>query len=520
MTTDQPTWAPPGPGSWLNDRAYKRTTYTVPMQEVIAVAMGPEGFGQWTARYGVPLSHLDVGIVNGYAYQQPVIDFATLPQRAERAEVATVERTWLADAERWHGHHRADRTAANLALQDVDVDSLDDAGLAAHLREAWSNGLAGSRLHFDLIGAIAVTCGRFVAAAEDWGIDHDVALRALAGASPASLDAAHAFALAGAAARVAGVDRPDSLDDIRAASPQAAQALDEAMRTHGWRIIGAADLDGETLAERPDIVLQLATSPDPEVAPAPSLPAWRDQVPEAERDRFDSLLTEARTGYALRDDNAGITMAWSLGLVRRALLAAGRRLAKQGGLAEPDHVFDMTIEETAALLDGSAEPTAAEVSSRAAARRQADRLEPPPLLGEPPMPPPDSSMFPPAMGALTRAVMTHQRLMFEPRRTATGIGDTRVTGRAVVALDATDALARVEPGDVLVTTMTAPGFNAALGVVAGLVTEQGGPMCHAAIMARELGIPTVLGLSGAVTSIPDGATVVVDPVAGTVEVVR
>ena len=45
-------------------------------------------------------------------------------------------------------------------------------------------------------------------------------------------------------------------------------------------------------------------------------------------------------------------------------------------------------------------------------------------------------------------------------------------------------------------------------------------MCHAAIMARELGIPTVLGLSGAVTSIPDGATVVVDPVAGTVEVVR
>jgi pyruvate,water dikinase len=95
-----------------------------------------------------------------------------------------------------------------------------------------------------------------------------------------------------------------------------------------------------------------------------------------------------------------------------------------------------------------------------------------------------------------------------------------VTGRAVVAVDAADALARVEPGDVLITTMTAPGFNAALAVVAGLVTEQGGPLSHAAIMARELGLPTVLGLAGAASTIPDGATVLVDPVAATVEVVR
>src|SRR5437762_6536589 len=64
-------WAAPGPGSWTNDRAYKRATYTVPMQLVMATAMR-DGFGRWTERYGVPISHLDLRFVNDHPYVRPV----------------------------------------------------------------------------------------------------------------------------------------------------------------------------------------------------------------------------------------------------------------------------------------------------------------------------------------------------------------------------------------------------------------------------------------------------------------
>ena len=52
----------------------------------------------------------------------------------------------------------------------------------------------------------------------------------------------------------------------------------------------------------------------------------------------------------------------------------------------------------------------------------------------------------------------------------------------------------------------------------GVVTADGGPMCHAAVIARELGIPAIIGARAALTDIPDGAMVELDPTAGTVRV--
>lgn len=91
--------------------------------------------------------------------------------------------------------------------------------------------------------------------------------------------------------------------------------------------------------------------------------------------------------------------------------------------------------------------------------------------------------------------------------TATGIART-VRGP--------DDFARVRAGDILVCRYTDPAWTPLLRLVAGVVTETGGVLSHAAIVAREHGIPAVLGLSGAVGSIPDGATVTVDGTTGTV----
>jgi pyruvate,water dikinase len=99
-----------------------------------------------------------------------------------------------------------------------------------------------------------------------------------------------------------------------------------------------------------------------------------------------------------------------------------------------------------------------------------------------------------------------------------GIGKVAYRGRAVVAVEPEDAIARLEPGDVLVTTTTTPAFNCVLPVAGALVTAHGGLMSHAGIAARELGIPAVLGVADALVRIPDGAEVEVDPVAATVKV--
>jgi pyruvate,water dikinase len=89
------------------------------------------------------------------------------------------------------------------------------------------------------------------------------------------------------------------------------------------------------------------------------------------------------------------------------------------------------------------------------------------------------------------------------------------SGRAVV-VNCECELTRVAPGDVLVTRVAGPALSHVLPQVAGVVAELGGSTSHLASLARERGIPMVLGVLDATQTIPDGAQVAVDGVAGIV----
>ena len=82
-------------------------------------------------------------------------------------------------------------------------------------------------------------------------------------------------------------------------------------------------------------------------------------------------------------------------------------------------------------------------------------------------------------------------------------------GRASVLRDVTEA-GRLERGDVLVTKQTDPGWVPVFFLIAGLVIERGGMLSHGAIIAREFGIPCVVGVKGSTTRIPSGSTITVD----------
>jgi pyruvate,water dikinase len=108
----------------------------------------------------------------------------------------------------------------------------------------------------------------------------------------------------------------------------------------------------------------------------------------------------------------------------------------------------------------------------------------------------------------------------EPVITGQGVGRATVTGRARVVVDEVDALGRMEPGDVLVAPFTVPTYNAVLALAAAVVVEEGGPLCHAAVIARELGIAGLIGAAGACRHVPDGALVEIDPGRGTLRVLE
>jgi pyruvate,water dikinase len=89
-----------------------------------------------------------------------------------------------------------------------------------------------------------------------------------------------------------------------------------------------------------------------------------------------------------------------------------------------------------------------------------------------------------------------------------------VTARARVILDPHDA--RLEPGEILVAPSTDPGWTPLFLKASGLVMEVGGAMAHGAIVAREYGIPAVVGVAGATERIATGSRVTLDGAAGTV----
>jgi pyruvate,water dikinase len=151
-------------------------------------------------------------------------------------------------------------------------------------------------------------------------------------------------------------------------------------------------------------------------------------------------------------------------------------------------------------------------------------LDAPMSLGDP-EPAPPLELLPKALADVVRMVqIVIEQLGMGGERstgglTGVGIGDRIVRGRACRADSPEQAIDRLSHGEVLVVLCTTPAYSSVLTLAAAIVTADGGPLSHAAVLARELGISAVVGARGALTDIPDGALIDVDPVAGEVRIV-
>jgi pyruvate,water dikinase len=216
----------------------------------------------------------------------------------------------------------------------------------------------------------------------------------------------------------------------------------------------------------------------------------------------------------LREDAlADVGLGWPV--VRRMLREAGRRLAAAGALAERDDVFFLTWDEAQAAARAlDAGQPAGDHRRAVAERRETWKLEqgvPPPVV------------LPVKGGGRLLGIDVRRLMPARSGQTArdaikgTGASPGRVTGPARV-IHGPGEFEQMRPGDILVAKITTPAWTPLFALASGVVTDVGGPLSHSSIVAREYGIPAVLGTGDATRRIRSGQQVTVDGDSGLVKV--
>src|SRR3954453_13588706 len=550
------TWDPPGKGPW----ELEATHYCRPLSRFVQSAFCSgfvKGFAEGADRYGLLLHHLEPGLVNDFVYTQPVAVGApkgamgpppapilwllTRVHPAIRARVkanarALSDKRWREDLRTWDTVDKPAAIAAHRDIQAVDVFTLSEDELADHVLRCRDHVERSIYLHHKYTIPSTFVTGDFLAGASAWtGVSAGELMSLLRGTSPISkgfateeLDkAAKAIAASDPARGVLDSGDPaeqvvDALAQDAAAGHEVGAYLD-AVR---YRSVGY-DVGDQMAGEMPELLLGAlraavagtVAAPDSEAA----LAAVRSAVPAQHLEDFDERLAEAKLVNRLRDERGVYSDGWATGLPRRALLEAGRRLLDAGTVTDAAHAVDLEAGEVAALLRGEPGPAAEDAEQRFLWRTTTTTEDAPPFLRAIPGAPPPVSLLPRRARRGAAAVNTMLSNLFEVAQTpntnavlhglAVNAGFYEGTARLV---DDAEDFGRIQGGDVLVTRMTSPYFNVVLPLLGAIVTDRGGQLCHAAIVAREYGIPGIVGTRDATKTIPDGARVQVNGATGEV----
>jgi len=504
-TNDEITF--PGPdeieGFWALDKMHAPRPVT-PLSFDLVVRTLAEGFTKAQAEYDCPIM-VSTKEINHYFY----VAFHPIPDEAEIADRMTRYHSKLDTmvpgvGKTWDEEWKPEVIANNVPLKTADYSGLSDDELVAKLDELteqmrhqwWIHG----HINFVLLSSSAF-CDLYDTIMKP--DDPTESYQTLHGFPTTSVDAS---------------------DEGRAFREQ----LDQFLFEYGWRHDAVYDLADVPWRENPSIplasianMMELDDSDDPEVVYQQKV-AKREELLNAARTKladepetlakFDELYEAARYSFPLTEDHAFYIDQLFISVFRRFALAVGERLVAKGVFDQPDDVFFLYRDEVvAALSDGSDQRET--VAERRATMEAASRVPAPTALGNPPPPPevPD-----PFMDALVYRLLG----MVPPEESTDpgalkGVPGSRGiytgTARVVRSLDEATTL---EDGEVMVCEMTLPPWVPVFSVAGAIVADVGGVLSHTAIVAREFGVPAVVGTEVGTTAIKTGQTITVDGTKG------
>lgn len=273
--------------------------------------------------------------------------------------------------------------------------------------------------------------------------------------------------------------------DLLAKAPDFARAFEELLAQVGHRGPGETELANEMFADRPALLLDAIRQAAARQAPATR--AASVAVTGAKKKLVDVTAKQLQAREHARDAAMRFTHE-----LRRAVREYGRRLQEHGVLREADDVVYLSYDEIRAV------PSDAKTF---VARRRHERKE-------------LADRRPPGFLAIG---WTPSDEGVPDTNELTGLAASPgvVRGKARVLSEAIG----LQPGEILVTEVTDIGWTALFASAAGVVTDLGGAMSHAAVVAREFGIPAAVGTQDATRVISTGMTIEVDGGAGTVRIV-
>lgn len=222
---------------------------------------------------------------------------------------------------------------------------------------------------------------------------------------------------------------------------------------------------------------------------------------------FTSLLAETQRLLPIREEQTReLTIAWPV--MRRAVVRIGEALVSQGVLADADDVFFLNRSEVLSALAGEPLPATVNVAARRATRERQARLVPPDFVGKVGR----AMRSIPGMFARMVGAARSERALVSGSPASAG----RATG-AVRVIRGPHEFDDLQTGEILVSPLTAPAWTPLFARAAAVVTDVGSAASHTSIIAREYGIPAVVGCGDATARLRTGMRVTVDGSTGNVE---
>ena len=476
---------------------------------------------------------LPVRFWNGYAFMA-VRYVVPEPHKPAFEEYAEKHRAFVAESEAyWAGTGIPEIQASRDWFRSLDVGSMPQEDLAAAWSEAWRRSARSWEIHFIAIrGAYQITndLSEFYESVVADGAP-GAALRLVQGRAEVlhdvevGLDRMTAMVRTDPAlhASFAGSAAPTlaTLESMPEATAFLAQ-LREYLDAHGHLGGSFDDIAFPSWVEEPSIVLgdiarRLTVTDGPTATQRrAALLAQADDEAEGVRaalasepeklDRFDQLLDAARRVGPLTEIHNYWIDRLVQSQIRSFAIRVGARLVEAGVIQAADDVLYFRRDEVPVLLLDPVDRHALVAERRAEHGRQ-KAMRPPAKVGKPPKPSAETDRFD---GARLEAAV-------DGTLRGTGASAGVVRGTARIVLGPQD-FGKVTPGVVIVAPSSNPSWVPLFSVAGGLLTNTGGVLSHAAVVAREFGLPAVVGLGDVTTQIPDGAQVELDGTTGFVRI--